>query len=175
MRRECRMGSTTWASTKASSTWGPAATPEPSLLSRSVVGAGAWSKPVISSLNSLLITCDIGGSNNYRFHLWKIELQRPIIVLHYPPGCSKWNQIKHRMFSFISINWRGKPLIGLTGVQRLIEATTTNTGLRVRCELDTNIYKTGQRFTKVEMEELVNLVRLAWHKEWNYFILPRRP
>jgi hypothetical protein len=131
------------------------------------------------TLKELLITADGGGSNGSRVRLWKLELQRladelniPISVCHLPPGTSKWNKIEHRLFSFITQNWRGKPLITHQVVIDLIAATTTKTGLKVRCELDENIYPTG---VKVAQEELdgVNIQRDPFHGEWNYKILPK--
>lgn len=127
----------------------------------------------------LLITADGGGSNGYRTRLWKTELQRladeiglTITVCHLPPGTSKWNKIEHRLFSFITQNWRGKPLVSYEVVVRLIAATKTRTGLRVHAQIDRNQYETG---TKVSEEELatVNLHRHAFHGEWNYTIMPR--
>ena len=100
----------------------------------------------------LLITADGGGSNGSRVRLWKVELQQladelgiPIIVSHFPPGTSKWNKIEHRLFSFISQNWRGKPLISHEVIVNLIAATTTTTGLKVRAELDTSVYPVGRK------------------------------
>src|SRR5262245_28549916 len=128
----------------------------------------------------LLITADAGGSNGYRLRLWKLELQRfadetglEIAVCHFPPGTSKWNKVEHRLFSSITQNWRGKPLISRQAVVSLIAATTTKAGLTVRAELDTNVYETG---IKVSDEELAH-VRLKpdeFHGEWNYRITPRR-
>jgi hypothetical protein len=99
---------------------------------------------------SLLITADGGGSNGSRVRLWKLELQKladelgvPITVCHLPPGTSKWNRIEHRLFSFITGNWRGKPLVSHQVIVQLIAATTTTTGLKVRCELDPNAYPAG--------------------------------
>ncbi len=126
----------------------------------------------------LLITADGGGSNGARVRLWKLELQRladtaglTIQVCHLPPGTSKWNKIEHRLFAFISQNWRGKPLVSYEVIVSLIAATTTTTGLRVSCELDANAYPSGR---KVSDEELatVRLERDAFHGEWNYTILP---
>lgn len=128
----------------------------------------------------LLITADGGGSNGYRVRLWKVALQAlanetglTVRVAHFPPGTSKWNKIEHRMFSFISLNWRGKPLISHEVVVNLIGCTTTRTGLTIRAELDSNHYPTG---VKVSDEELrhVNLTAAAFHGEWNYSIAPNR-
>lgn len=127
----------------------------------------------------LLITADGGGSNGSRVRLWKTELQqlahelqRPIMVCHLPPGTSKWNKIEHRLFSFISQNWRGQPLTSHEVVVNLIAATTNRKGLRVRCELDTGKYPAGVKVTKKEMAQ-VNLQRHEFHGEWNYTIHPR--
>ena len=107
----------------------------------------------------LLITADGGGSNGSRVRLWKLELQRladetglEIAVCHFPPGTSKWNKIEHRLFSFISQNWRGKPLVSHEVIVNLIAATTTKTGLKVACELDRNSYPSGIKVSKKEMD-----------------------
>jgi hypothetical protein len=127
----------------------------------------------------LTITCDGGGSNGYRVRLWKRELQAladelgiDITVHHLPPGTSKWNKIEHRLFSFISMNWRAKPLVSYRVIVDLISATTTDTGLTVRCELDTNLYPKGIVVSDEEMAEL-NIIRAEFHGEWNYTIRPR--
>jgi len=129
----------------------------------------------------LLITADGGGSNGYRRHLWKLELQKladetalSIEVCHFPPGTSKWNKVEHRLFSFISSNWRGQPLRDYETVVRLISATKTAKGLTVRCRLDRRKYPLGRRVTKEELASL-RIVRNAFHGEWNYVIRPRRP
>jgi transposase len=126
----------------------------------------------------LLITADGGGSNGSRLRLWKWELQRladetglEISVSHFPPGTSKWNKIEHRLFSFISQNWRGKPLISYAVILSLIAATTTDTGLTVESSLDTNTYPAGRKVTDEEMATL-HLHRAAFHGEWNYTIAP---
>ena len=126
----------------------------------------------------LLITADGGGSNGYRLRLWKLELQRmadttglTIAVCHFPPGTSKWNKVEHRLFSFISSNWRGEPLVDYETIVQLIAATTTAKGLKVTCRLDRRRYPTGQRVSKAEFAT-VNIVRHAFHGEWNYSILP---
>ena len=127
----------------------------------------------------LMITADGGGSNGSRLRLWKVELQLladetnlAIAVSHFPPGTSKWNKIEHRLFSFITKNWRGQPLTSLKVIVSLIAGTTTRKGLKVRAEIDTNAYPAG---IKVEDEELakVRLKRADFHGEWNYEILPR--
>jgi hypothetical protein len=126
----------------------------------------------------LLITADCGGSNGSRLRLWKWELQRladetglEISLAHFPPGTSKWNKIEHRLFSFITQNWRGKPLISHEVIVNLIAATTTRTGLRVQSALDTNTYASGIKVSQQQMEAL-NLRRDEFHGEWNYTILP---
>ena len=130
-------------------------------------------------LSELLITADCGGSNGYRTRLWKLELQRladeleiPITVCHFPPGTSKWNKIEHRLFSFITINWRGKPLHSYQTVVNLIAATKTSTGLEVECELDSQGYEKGRKVSDAEMET-VKLRPHRFHGEWNYTIEPR--
>ncbi|MCX5745770.1 MAG: ISAzo13 family transposase [Proteobacteria bacterium] len=127
---------------------------------------------------SLVVTADGGGSNGYRVRLWKLELQAladelgiAIHVCHLPPGTSKWNHIEHKLFSFITQNWRGKPLITHQVIVELIGATTTRTGLKVRCALDTRSYATGRRVTDAELAT-VNLAPCTFHGEWNYSILP---
>jgi transposase len=127
----------------------------------------------------LLITADGGGSNGSRVRLWKLELQRlasetglRIAVCHFPPGTSKWNKIEHRLFSFISQNWRGRPLVSHEVVVNLIAATTTETGLEVKCALDRNSYPSGVKVPKQEMER-IRLRKDKFHGEWNYTILPQ--
>jgi hypothetical protein len=127
----------------------------------------------------LLITADSGGSNGARVRLWKWELQQladetglEIAVCHFPPGTSKWNKIEHRLFSFISQNWRGKPLISHQVIIDLIAATTTTTGLTVKSKIDTNIYEPGLRVSDQQMAEL-QLRREKFHGDWNYKLLPR--
>ena len=127
---------------------------------------------------SLLITADGGGSNGSRVRLWKLELQKladelgvPITVCHLPPGTSKWNRIEHKLFSFITGNWRGKPLVSHQVIVQLIAATTTKTGLKVRCELDRNTYPAGVKVSDAEIEA-VNLTRHEFHGEWNYTVSP---
>ena len=127
----------------------------------------------------LLITADAGGSNGARVRLWKLELQKladetglRITVCHFPPGTSKWNKIEHRLFSFISQNWRGKPLVSHEVIVNLIAATTTRKGLQVQAELDTGSYPAGQKVTDEEMAA-IRLRRDQFHGEWNYAILPR--
>ncbi len=129
--------------------------------------------------DKLLINADGGGSNGSRVRLWKLELQKladetglTLQVCHYPPGTSKWNKIEHRMFCHITQNWRGKPLISRLAVVELIAATTTKTGLTVRCELDENTYAKAIKVTDDEMASL-NIQTDAWHPDWNYTIKPR--
>jgi Rhodopirellula transposase DDE domain len=127
----------------------------------------------------LLITADSGGSNGARVRLWKWELQQladetglEISVCHFPPGTSKWNKIEHRLFSFISQNWRGKPLISHQVIIDLIAATTTTTGLTVKSKIDTNFYEKGLKVSDQQMTEL-QLRREKFHGDWNYKLLPR--
>jgi Rhodopirellula transposase DDE domain len=128
----------------------------------------------------LLITADGGGSNGYRVRLWKVELQNlanrlriPITVCHLPPGTSKWNKIEHRLFSFITLNWRGKPLRSFKTIVQLIAATTTTAGLTVRAELDENKYPKGVKIADAQLAA-VNLIRHDFHGDWNYTIAPQR-
>src|SRR6195952_5640673 len=128
----------------------------------------------------LVITADCGGSNGVRVRLWKRELQRfanetglAVTVAHLPPGTSKWNRIEHRLFAAISQNWRGKPLVSHQVIVQLIGATTTQTGLTVRCELDANRYPKGIKVTDAEMAALA-IERDAFHGEWNYTIAPNQ-
>lgn len=136
-------------------------------------------QPLYPAARQLLITADGGGSNGSRLRLWKIELQKladetglEIAVCHLPPGTSKWNKIEHRLFSYISQNWRGKPLISHEVIVNLIAATTTNPGLKVRCQLDTQSYPTGTVVSDDELAQ-VNLRPHDFHGEWNYVISPR--
>ncbi|WP_392839629.1 ISAzo13 family transposase [Streptomyces sp. LN500] len=127
----------------------------------------------------LLITADAGGSNGYRTRAWKLELARlaaetglTITVCHLPPGTSKWNKIEHRLFSHITMNWRGRPLTSHEVIVQSIVATTTRTGLRVMAELDTNVYPTGVQIGEAEMAALP-LTRHAFHGDWNYALHPQ--
>jgi len=127
----------------------------------------------------LLICADAGGSNGNRLRAWKLNLQRladqiaiPITVCHYPPGTSKWNKIEHRLFSFISLNWRGQPLINYETVINLIGSTKTRTGLTVKALLDTNDYQTGIQVSAEELEGM-RLHQHTVHPTWNYTISPR--
>lgn len=134
---------------------------------------------VYGKAKRLLITADAGGSNGSRTRLWKWELQRladqtglSILVCHFPPGTSKWNKIEHRLFSFISRNWRGRPLESLAVIVNLIGSTRTGDGLKVRCELDRGRYPMGQKITDAQIASL-NLKYEAFHGDWNYTIHPR--
>ena len=128
----------------------------------------------------LLITADGGGSNGSRLRLWKLELQMladetglAIAVSHFPPGTSKWNKIEHRLFSFISKNWRAQPLTSLKVIVSLIAGTTTRKGLKVHAEIDDRTYPAGIKVADAEMAQ-INLQRDGFHGEWNYEILPRQ-
>lgn len=129
--------------------------------------------------DSILITADGGGSNGWRLRLWKLELQKfanqtglCVSVCHFPPGTSKWNKVEHRLFSFISSNWRGEPLVDYQTVVKLIGKTTTAKGLKVTCRLDRRKYPVGRKVTDEEMKE-VNIIRNKFHGEWNYKIKPK--
>jgi len=137
-------------------------------------------QPAYPKATELFITADAGGSNGYRTRAWKVELQKladdfglHIRVSHFPPGTSKWNKIEHRLFCFITQNWRGKPLRTFETVVQLIGNTRTTTGLRVKAKLDKRKYPTGVAITKAEMSAL-DLHRHAFHGEWNYALRPRR-
>ena len=127
---------------------------------------------------SLLITADSGGSNGSRNRLWKWALQQlanktglSITVCHLPPGTSKWNKIEHRLFSYISMNWRGKPLVSLAVIVSLIASTRTEAGLRIRCELDKGRYPKGEKIADAQMATL-NMQSHRFHGDWNYTIHP---
>ncbi len=137
--------------------------------------------PRYQDAKRMLINADCGGSNGARLRLWKRELQVladelgiEITVSHVPPGTSKWNKIEHRLFSFITQNWRGKPLVSYLVIVQLIASTTTDTGLTVACRLDENDYEKGIKVTDAEMATL-NIQPAAFHGEWNYTIAPRPP
>jgi hypothetical protein len=126
----------------------------------------------------LLITADAGGSNGYRTRAWKAELAAlaaetglEITVCHFPPGTSKWNKVEHRLFSHITMNWRGRPLTSHEVIVNTIAATTTATGLTVRAELDTSAYDTGIKVSDAQMDALP-LTRHDWHGDWNYTLHP---
>ena len=132
-----------------------------------------------NNATSLLITADGGGSNSSKGKLWKFELQKfsnetgmTIQVVHFPPGTSKWNKIEHRLFSYISKNWRGRPLISYEVIIKLIESTKTTKGLDVECEIDEGKYETGIKITEKQMEEIC-IVGNSFHGEWKYSIAPQ--
>ena len=136
-------------------------------------------KKVYPDSRKLLITADGGGSNGSRRKLWKTELQKfadendlEITVCHFSPGTSKWNKIEHRLFSFITMNWSGKPLISYQMVVNLIGATKTREGLKVKAVLDENIYEKGIKISDEELSE-INMIRHEFHGEWNYTIKPK--
>jgi transposase len=136
-------------------------------------------RPCYPKARQLLITADSGGSNGSRVRLWKLELQKfadetglEIAVCHFPPGTSKWNKIEHRLFSFITQNWRGKPLVSHEVIVNLIAATTTKTGLRVNSRLDTGKYPKGVKVSKTDFAG-INLRPDDFHGDWNYSIQPR--
>lgn len=148
-----------------------------------VTSIEAWWKQVgakrYPDAREIFITADAGGSNGYRLHVWKYELQRladklglAIRVSHFPPGTSKWNKVEHRLFSFISINWRGRPLRTYETVVNLIANTTNRGGLVVRARLDRRKYPTGKRVPAKEFKKL-NVEPDRWHGDWNYVIRPR--
>lgn len=148
-----------------------------------VASIRGWWKSCGSKLypkaKKLLITADAGGSNGTRIRLWKWELQRlanetgmPIGVCHFPPGTSKWNKIEHRLFSFISQNWKGEPLINYQTIVQLIAATKTSTGLSVTCKLDRRRYHPGKVVSDEQMGS-IQIKRNEFHGDWNYEILPR--
>ena len=141
-----------------------------------LVGSRAYPKT-----RRLLITADAGGSNGHRVRLWKVELGRlaaragiAITVCHFPPGTSKWNQIEHRLFSAITSNWRGRPLISHEVIVNLIGATTNKRGLKVQAHLDTGSYPLGVKVTKAEVDALP-LTRHEFHGDWNYTVHPAPP
>jgi hypothetical protein len=137
-------------------------------------------RPLYRKARSLLIVADSGGSNGSRLRLWKWELQNladetglEIGVSHLPPGTSKWNKIEHRLFSFISQNWRGQPLLTRAAIVNLISSTTTDTGLKVRCVLDTRRYPKAVKVSDEQMAR-IRLVPASFHGDWNYTIMPSR-
>jgi len=143
---------------------------------------GAWwehlGRERYPNAKTLTITADCGGSNSNRTRLWKAELQKlanatglEITICHFPPGTSKWNQVEHRLFSFIATNWRGKPLESLEVIINLIAATTTNTGLKVYARLDTGSYPKGVEVSDEEFNA-INIHRHDFHGDWNYTIKP---
>jgi len=135
-------------------------------------------KRLYPGATTIMITADEGGSNGWRLRLWKLELQKfaeesglPLSVCHFPPRTSKWNKIEHRLFSFISSNWRGEPLRDYETVINLIANTTTAKGLTVTCRLDRRKYPTGRKVSKTEMMQ-IKLKPNKFHGEWNYVISP---
>jgi hypothetical protein len=135
-------------------------------------------KKLYPDKKELLITSDGGGSNGSRNRLWKKELQQfanetglSVTVTHFPPATSKWNKIEHRLFSYISINWKGKPLTSLETIIELISHTTTDKGLAVTAVIDKNVYPIGVKVSDEEMRKL-NIMRNEFHPEWNYVIQP---
>jgi len=143
---------------------------------------GRWwqkmGRPLYRGTEALLVTADAGGSNGARTRLWKWELQQlanrtglSITVCHFPPGTSKWNKIEHRLFSYISTNWRGRPLVSLAVIVNLIASTRTQEGLRVRCELDKGRYPKGQEVSDKQMAQ-IRLAPHRFHPDWNYTIHP---
>lgn len=138
-------------------------------------------RPLYHGRQRLLVTADGGGSNSSRVRLWKVELQRlanelgmEISVCHFPPGTSKWNKIEHRLFSFISMNWRGQPLLTYQVIVSLIAATTTEAGLKVRAALDSMPYPAGIKVSDTMVKEL-NLKPAPFHGDWNYSLAPTTP
>lgn len=138
-----------------------------------------YGKPDYPEINEILLLADGGGSNASNNRLWKVSLQQfanesglSVHVCHYPPGTSKWNSIEHQLFSFISINWRAKPLVCYEFMLELIRHTTTKTGLTVNAMLDQNPYPTGIKISAEEMDQL-NIERAEFHPEWNYTIRPQ--
>jgi len=135
--------------------------------------------PLYPRARRLLITADCGGSNGYRVRLWRVQLQKladelrlTIQVCHFPPGTSKWNKVEHRMFCHITHNWRGRPLLSLEVIVNLIGSTTTDTGLHIRSEIDTNTYRAGVKVSEQELADLA-IERDKFHGEWNYRLRPR--
>lgn len=140
---------------------------------------GMMGRQCYPTASELMITADGGGSNGSRVRLWKMELQRladeiriPIHVFHLPPGTSKWNKIEHRLFSYISMNWRGQPLVSHEVIINLIAGTTTRKGLKVHAELDDSLYPAGIKVSDDEFKQ-IHLTRNTFHGEWNYRIDPR--
>jgi hypothetical protein len=126
----------------------------------------------------LMITADAGGSNGYRNKLWKVELAKlaaetglTIAVSHYPPGTSKWNKVEHRLFSFVAINWRGRPLTSYRTIVELAAATTTRSGLKVRAEWDDGVYEKGIKISDKQLAALP-ITPGGWHGEWDYTVRP---
>jgi hypothetical protein len=144
---------------------------------------GRWwnqmGQPAYPDATDVLITADCGGSNGYRLRLWRLMIQKladetglTFTVAHLPPGTSKWNKIEHRMFSFISMNWRGRPLVSYETIVQLIGGTRTSKGLEIHCEIDEAEYMTGRKVSAAELDA-VYIERDSFHGEWNYTIFPR--
>jgi hypothetical protein len=140
---------------------------------------GTMGRQCYPAASELMITADGGGSNGSRVRLWKMELQRladeiriPIHVSHLPPGTSKRNKIEHRLFSYISMNWRGQPMVSHEVIINLIAGTTTRKGLKVHAELDDSLYPVGIKVSEDEFKQ-IHLTRNTFHGEWNYRIDPR--
>ena len=137
-------------------------------------------KKKYGNVREILVCADSGGSNGYRIHLWKYELQKfcneedlKITVCHFPPGTSKWNKIEHRLFSYISMNWRGRPLTDYRIIVNLIASTKTTSGLTVKVRLDKKKYNIGIKLSKEEIDS-VNIKKHKFHGEWNYTLSPRK-
>jgi len=135
-------------------------------------------KSTYPNATKLMITADCGGSNGYRNRLWRTKLQEianaldmPVYVSHFPPGTSKWNKIEHRLFSYISINWRGKPLVDLMTIINLIASTTTATGLTVECVHDMKFYQKAIEVSD-EVFNAVKVIPQDFHGDWNYIVFP---
>ena len=133
-------------------------------------------KKLYPDATKLLICADGGGSNGYRVRLWKYELQKlanklgvEITICHFPPGTSKWNKVEHRLFSHISMNWKGQPLTSHDVVVKMISSTKTKTGLKVKAKIDRRTYPKGRKVSKEEIAN-INLVKHKFHGEWNYTI-----
>jgi hypothetical protein len=148
-----------------------------------VATLGRWwqqaGRALYPTATRLLVTADAGGSNGYRVRLWKTELAwfaaetgLAVTVCHFPPGTSKWNKVEHRLFSHISMNWRGRPLVSHEVIVELIAATTTRSGLKVRAELNQGRYPLGVKVPDRELSA-VPIRRHDWHGEWNYTVLPQ--
>jgi hypothetical protein len=138
----------------------------------------AMGKEIYKNADSIMVTADCGGSNSNRTRLWKwtlqklaTELNKTIYVCHFPPGTSKWNKIEHKMFSYISMNWRAKPLISRETVVNLIANTKTKAGLKIQAALDHNLYQTGVKVSGSDFDS-INIQKDDFHGEWNYTIKP---
>ena len=181
LAERCLTASTIWRPMPDGSAWAWTMTRRPLPCRPSAAGGKTSAPPGILVLRHLTITADGGGSNASRSRLWKRELQGlanelgiEINVHHLPPGTSKWNKIEHRLFSFISMNWRAKPLVSYRVIVDLIGATTTETGLTVRCELDTGQLSQGRRGDRSRDGRDQSLHLADFHGEWNYTIKPNQ-